>query len=246
MGGSLPDDRQPQPEIDLTTASPARMYDFYLRGSHNYPIDRETARQSLSVVPHGQDVAHANRECEDGAAMRMVAEMLTTSGVDIRMPKYADGRRLNIVNAQRARSEITVEEGYVLWDYWPWSGPHTDPADITGLVVHLVGAGQQRTVAPVGSQWHLKLKSIVGRDLDARGLHVALEVFEDFVAYDVAADISVTNPGRPERGRVCVSDEGSVMWEYRYDMSTETRAVVDTITPVLTNGIGGCRACHTG
>lgn len=54
-------DPGPKPGADITTASPARMYDYYLGGSHNYEVDRDAARKALSVVPHGQEVARANR-----------------------------------------------------------------------------------------------------------------------------------------------------------------------------------------
>jgi hypothetical protein len=43
-------------------------------------------------------------------------ERLAAHGVDARVPEWADSRRLNIVSATRARSEITMEgRGYVLW-----------------------------------------------------------------------------------------------------------------------------------
>jgi hypothetical protein len=45
----------------LTTPSPARIYDYYLSGKDNFPIDREVAEQALSVVPEGRELARANR-----------------------------------------------------------------------------------------------------------------------------------------------------------------------------------------
>jgi SAM-dependent methyltransferase len=47
--------------IDLTRASAARMYDYYLGGAHNFAVDRELARQALALVPDGQLIAQANR-----------------------------------------------------------------------------------------------------------------------------------------------------------------------------------------
>lgn len=41
---------------------PARMYDYYLGGKDNFEADREAAEQAMSVVPHGRQVALANRE----------------------------------------------------------------------------------------------------------------------------------------------------------------------------------------
>jgi hypothetical protein len=49
------------PGIDLTIPSPARMYDYYLGGKDNFPVDRAAAKKALSVVPQGRSVAWANR-----------------------------------------------------------------------------------------------------------------------------------------------------------------------------------------
>jgi hypothetical protein len=53
------------------------MYDFYLGGSHNYPVDREAARKALSMVPHGQEVARANRRF-----LVRVVDYLARNGID--------------------------------------------------------------------------------------------------------------------------------------------------------------------
>jgi S-adenosyl methyltransferase len=47
--------------VDLTTPSPARIYDYYLGGKDNFPVDREVAEQALAVVPEGRELARANR-----------------------------------------------------------------------------------------------------------------------------------------------------------------------------------------
>jgi SAM-dependent methyltransferase len=49
------------PEVDIERPSAARMYDFYLGGSHHFAADREAARQVLSVLPDTPNVARANR-----------------------------------------------------------------------------------------------------------------------------------------------------------------------------------------
>ena len=38
-------------EVDLTRPSAARVYDFYLGGSHNLEIDRRMARDAISLWP---------------------------------------------------------------------------------------------------------------------------------------------------------------------------------------------------
>jgi S-adenosyl methyltransferase len=47
--------------VDLTRASAARMYDYYLGGAHNFAVDRELARKALALFPDGQLIAQANR-----------------------------------------------------------------------------------------------------------------------------------------------------------------------------------------
>ncbi len=49
------------PGIDLTRASAARMYDYYLGGAHNFEVDRQVARQVLELYPTASLMAQANR-----------------------------------------------------------------------------------------------------------------------------------------------------------------------------------------
>jgi hypothetical protein len=59
--------------LDLTVPSPARIYDYYLGGKDNFPADREAAENALSVVPHGREVARANRQFLIGAVRFMAS-----------------------------------------------------------------------------------------------------------------------------------------------------------------------------
>ena len=48
-------------DIDTARPHPARMYNFYLGGKDNYPVDRAAARQVLRAAPEARDIARANR-----------------------------------------------------------------------------------------------------------------------------------------------------------------------------------------
>jgi hypothetical protein len=76
-GGRVSGDPPPRRDIDVSIPSPARMYDFYLGGKHNFPADREAAQRALSVVPHGQEIARANRHF-----LVRVVKHLARSGID--------------------------------------------------------------------------------------------------------------------------------------------------------------------
>jgi hypothetical protein len=48
-------------EIDTSKPHPARMYDAYLDGTDNYPVDREAVRRVLRDFPEARAIARANR-----------------------------------------------------------------------------------------------------------------------------------------------------------------------------------------
>jgi hypothetical protein len=48
-------------DVDLTTPSAARMYDYFLGGAHNFGVDRELAHKVMEISPRTPMVAQANR-----------------------------------------------------------------------------------------------------------------------------------------------------------------------------------------
>lgn len=49
------------PEIDLDRPNAARVYDFFLGGSHNFAADREMARMAIEMWPELPEIMQANR-----------------------------------------------------------------------------------------------------------------------------------------------------------------------------------------
>ncbi|MGS2619341.1 SAM-dependent methyltransferase [Micromonospora sp. LZ34] len=62
--------------IDIERPSVARMYDYYLGGSHNFAVDRAAAQAMVAAVPEAPLMAQANR-----AFLRRAVQFLTESGV---------------------------------------------------------------------------------------------------------------------------------------------------------------------
>lgn len=62
--------------IDVERPSVARMYDYYLGGSHNFAVDRAAAQAMISAVPEAPLMAQANR-----AFLRRAVHFLIQSGV---------------------------------------------------------------------------------------------------------------------------------------------------------------------
>ncbi|MGH3247345.1 MAG: SAM-dependent methyltransferase [Trebonia sp.] len=59
--------RQPD-GLDVTRPSPARIYDYMLRGTHHYAADAAAAERILTVVPEIKDCAWSNRGFHQRAA----------------------------------------------------------------------------------------------------------------------------------------------------------------------------------
>ncbi|NJA60201.1 SAM-dependent methyltransferase [Streptomyces sp. NEAU-H3] len=66
----------PSPYIDTTRPHPARMYDWFLGGKDNYPVDEEMGRKVLAIEPNVPVLARMNREF-----MRRATRWLASQGL---------------------------------------------------------------------------------------------------------------------------------------------------------------------
>src|SRR4051795_1519027 len=69
-------------EVDLSRPSAARVYDYYLGGSHNLAVDRRMAREAISLWPDLPAIMQANRAFLR-RAVRYLVERGTTQFLDI-------------------------------------------------------------------------------------------------------------------------------------------------------------------
>jgi S-adenosyl methyltransferase len=82
-GKSVPDSGEEPYDIDVSTPSVARMYDYYLGGKDNYAADREAARLVLGAAPDVPLAALENREFLKRAMHYLAAERGIGQFVDI-------------------------------------------------------------------------------------------------------------------------------------------------------------------
>jgi hypothetical protein len=73
----------PLVQIDTTVAHPARVYDYWLGGTDNFPADREAAERVLAVTPGLRDRVRANREFLARAVRYLAAEAGIRQFLDI-------------------------------------------------------------------------------------------------------------------------------------------------------------------
>jgi S-adenosyl methyltransferase len=57
------------PGVDITRSSPARLYDYFLGGTNNFPVDREVAEKLKAASPDAVDALWANRGFHGRAAV---------------------------------------------------------------------------------------------------------------------------------------------------------------------------------
>jgi hypothetical protein len=68
---------RPQRGFDPERPSPARIYDAFLGGTHNFASDRAVAEQAIAVIPELADIMRANR-----AFLQRAVRFAAESGVD--------------------------------------------------------------------------------------------------------------------------------------------------------------------
>ncbi|GAA4839801.1 SAM-dependent methyltransferase [Saccharopolyspora rosea] len=69
--------------VDRTRPNPARMYDYYLGGAHNFAVDRAAADEVLAVLPETRTFARHNRAFLQRAVRYLVTEAGITQFLDL-------------------------------------------------------------------------------------------------------------------------------------------------------------------
>jgi SAM-dependent methyltransferase len=93
------------PEVDTRRANPARVYDYWLGGSHNFLADQDVARAVTALEPAMPAIARANRAFL-GRAVRLLASAGIDQFLDIGSGIPTEGNVHEI--AQRARPGARV------------------------------------------------------------------------------------------------------------------------------------------
>ena len=67
----------PRPKIDTTVPHSARIWNYWLGGKDNYPVDRQVGEQTIAVLPEIVDIARASRQF----LVRAVRYLATDAGI---------------------------------------------------------------------------------------------------------------------------------------------------------------------
>lgn len=157
---------------------------------------------------------HVADRTRPGELLRLVADGLTDSGLEIRPPERDGSCRL-VIACAGARCTVAVNDwGDAEWDYCPRSGDNADPKQLADVATALL-TGRADHFPRLGRGYgheSITLKGIVGLELKARGLDVDLSVYQDEDYFDAHAEIVVTSPGSEEDAKVFVTDQGCLTW----------------------------------
>jgi hypothetical protein len=99
------DEEQAPPGVDPAIPSPARLYDYYLGGTHNYQADRDAAERIRKVLPELTTGAWANRGFHQRAA-RWIAQRGVTQFIDIGSGLPTVGNTHQAVTKVRADAHV--------------------------------------------------------------------------------------------------------------------------------------------
>jgi O-methyltransferase involved in polyketide biosynthesis len=77
------DEREAPPGVDPTQPSTARLYDYYLGGDNNFPVDKAAGEKLRAALPDLYDAAWANRGFHQRAARWMAGEENIRQFIDI-------------------------------------------------------------------------------------------------------------------------------------------------------------------
>ncbi|MYQ44360.1 SAM-dependent methyltransferase, partial [Streptomyces sp. SID4985] len=97
-------DTQP-PVIDTSKPHAARMYDWYLGGKDNYPVDWAAAEQVQALFPQVPELARANRRFMV-RAVRALAELGVRQFLDIGTGIPTDPNLHQVVQAVGPESKV--------------------------------------------------------------------------------------------------------------------------------------------
>jgi hypothetical protein len=153
-------------------------------------------------------------DCHTAAtSMNAVAERLTSLGLKVVFPHRPESRRLTVTSTSNLRCDVIIDDDNGAAECAIAPATATTAAQVAPVVAGMLGTGYPDPGHYAALHRGMPLAGGVAREMTARGLRADMDVIEDHESYQVFADVIITNPARPERGRVHIGDDGWICWE---------------------------------
>lgn len=174
-----------------------------------------------------------------GAPMREVAQRLTSYGLNVVLPEDKDSRRLAVTGSAGMSCDVHIDdEDYgEFCEYLSLESYHAQPAQVCMTVARMLGLAYADPTRYTDLHRGVTLAGAVGREMQARGLKVVLDVFEDDEEFRVSAEVVISRRANPEYGEVHISDDGGLYWvSYPSDLPGGVAGLADTIAATMAPG----------
>lgn len=171
-----------------------------------------------------------------GLPVHTVTEQLARHRLNVQFPDPEDNLLLKVTGTGSMHCRISLdEEDGIACEYSCEHVQKAPPREIAASVARMTGVDYTDPERYSSLHKGVTLAGAVGRDLKARGLTVTLHVTEDNEIYTALAEIIITNPGEPGRGKVHLADDGWLYWEcYADELPGGTAELASTIAATLT------------
>lgn len=144
---------------------------------------------------------------------RALAESLAGRGFHVHLPHDDDSEQFKVISAGGVRCGISVDDEDTGVAEYLNIDAERGPGELAAVVARILGADYADPAQHAHLHRGVTLAGAVGRDMKARGLSVTLQTYEDHTEFRVGADVVITNPAKPQRGEVSISDDGWLCWE---------------------------------
>ena len=156
--------------------------------------------------------AHRNPNSPADQALTKIIELLLKDGFGFTIPAWDGDAYLKINNALHALTDLTISSnGDVVWEYRSMPCPHLHPSRLVGIAIELLDPDHIRREPTLGRNDGYPLVEIIRYALFRYGFTATI----DETGTDTGPALSVTNPARPYRGTLDISDDGELQWRTR-------------------------------
>jgi hypothetical protein len=145
-------------------------------------------------------------------ALANIVDLLLPAGYGFTIPAWDGDAYLRINNALRAITALTISShGNVTWEYRTADCPHLHLSRLVGVAIEILDPDRTRPEPVLGTNDGFPLPEIIRFALYRYGLTATITE----TGTDTGLVLTATNPDRPYRGTIEISDDGELEWRTR-------------------------------
>src|SRR6185437_4363507 len=162
--------------------------------------------------PAPEPATHRNPDSPADQALTKIIDLLLKDGYGFTVPAWDGDAYLKINNALHALTDLTISShGDFTWEYRSIRCPHLHPSRLVGIAIELLDPDHSRREPTLGTNDGYPLVEIIRYALFRYGFTATISE----TGADTGPALTVTNPARPYRGTLDISDDGELQWHAR-------------------------------